>query len=69
MDRQRRENGRVRVNMTRAVSILPEGKPLWGGPCQKVDMEESDVRPTGGKGSEQDPADRRRGKRRSVKKE
>ena len=43
--------------LTRAVSLLPEGKPLWGGPCQKVDIDEVDVRPTGGKGSDQDPED------------
>ena len=41
--------------LTRAVSTLPEGKPLWGGLCQKVDIEEVDLRPTGAKGSEQDP--------------
>ena len=41
--------------LTRAVSILPEGKPLWGGPCRKVDVKEVDVRLTGGKGSDQDP--------------
>ena len=28
-----------------------------GGTCQKVGIEEIDVRPTGGKGSEQDPND------------
>ena len=38
------------------VSILPEGKPLWGRPCQKG-IEEVDLRPRGGKGSEQDPDD------------
>ena len=38
--------------LTRAVSILPEGKPLWGGPCQKIEIEGVDVRPTGAKGSE-----------------
>ena len=43
--------------LTRAVSLLPEGKPLWGGPCQKVEIDEVDVRPTGGKGSDQDPED------------
>ena len=25
--------------LTRAVSILPEGKPLWGGQCRKVEVE------------------------------
>ena len=30
---------------------------LLGGPCRKVGIEEVDIRPTGGKGSEQDPAD------------
>ena len=43
--------------LTRTVSILPEGKPLWGGPCQQVDIKEVDVRPTRGKGSEQDSDD------------
>ena len=33
-------------------SILPEGKPLWGGPCRKLDIEKEDVRLTGGNGSE-----------------
>ena len=41
--------------LTRMVSILPEGKPLFGGPCQKVEIEEVDVRPSGGKESEKDP--------------
>ena len=27
------------------VSILPEGKPLWGGSCQKVEVEEVDLCP------------------------
>ena len=40
---------------TRAVRILPEGKPLWGGPCQRIDIEEVDVRLSGGNESEQDP--------------
>ena len=31
--------------LTRMVSILPEGKPLFGGPCRKVEVEEVDVRP------------------------
>ena len=26
--------------LTRMVSILPEGKPLWGGSCRKVKVEE-----------------------------
>ena len=43
--------------LTRAVSILPEGKPRWRGRCQEVDIEEVDVRPTGGRGSKQDPYD------------
>ena len=25
--------------LTRIVRILPEGKPMWGGPCQKVEGE------------------------------
>ena len=36
------------------VSILPQGKPFFGRPCQKIEIMEVDVRPTGGKGSEQD---------------
>ena len=44
--------------LTRMVSILPEGKALWGGPCQKVQVEEVDVRACGAKGSENnDPED------------
>ena len=31
--------------LTRPVSILPEGKPLWGGSCRKVEVEEVDLRP------------------------
>ena len=31
--------------LTWMVSILPEGKPLFGGPCQKVEIEEVEVRP------------------------
>ena len=34
-------------DLTRAVSILPEGKPLWGGTCPRIDIEEVDVRPRG----------------------
>ena len=30
--------------LTRMVSILPEGKPLWGGPCQRIEIEEVDAR-------------------------
>ena len=41
--------------LTRMVSILPEGKPLWRRPCQKIEIEEVDVRPTRGKKSEKDP--------------
>ena len=41
--------------LTRMVSILLEGKPLFGGPCQKVEIEEVDVRPRGGKESEKEP--------------
>ena len=29
------------------TAVLPEGKPLWGGLCQKIEIEEVDVRPTG----------------------
>ena len=43
--------------LTCMVSVLPEGKPLWGGQCRKVDIVEVDVRPTGGKGSENGPGD------------
>ena len=45
--------------LTSAVSILPEGKPLWGGPCQRIEIKEVDVRPTGGRGirSGQHPED------------
>ena len=35
--------------LTRAVSILPEEKPLWGGTSLKIEIEEVDVRQTGGK--------------------
>ena len=31
--------------LTQAVSILPEGKPLWGGPCHKTKIEEVDLCP------------------------
>ena len=41
--------------LTRIISILSERKPLYGGPCPKIKIEEVDVRPTGGKGSNQDP--------------
>ena len=41
--------------LTCMVSILPEGKPLWGGTFQKIEIEEVDVRPGGGKESEKDP--------------
>ena len=43
--------------LTRMVSVLPEGKPLWGGPCRKVGFGEVDVRPSGGKESKNDPED------------
>ena len=39
--------------LTRMLSILPEGKPLFGGPSQTIEITEVDVRPTGGKGIEQ----------------
>ena len=41
--------------LTWMTSILPEGKPLWGGPCRKAEIEEVYVRPTGGKDSRDDP--------------
>ena len=37
--------------------VLPEGRPLFGGPFRRVDIEEVEVRPCGGKGSNQDPED------------
>lgn len=43
--------------LTRAIGLLPEGRPLWGGPCLKVDIKEVDVKPSGAKSSEQDPND------------
>ena len=49
------EEGRSRVNLERMINILSERKPLYGGPCPKITIEEVDVRPTGGKGSDQDP--------------
>ena len=40
------------------ISILPEGKQLWGGPCQKIEIDDVDVRPIGAKGGEKnDPED------------
>ena len=39
-----KKNGFVST-LTRMVSILPEGKPLWGGSCRKVEVEEVDLRP------------------------
>ena len=36
---------------------MPEGKPLRGGPCRRTTIEEVDVRPPGGRDSEQDPND------------
>ena len=35
--------------------LTSEGKPLWGGTCPRINIEEVDVRPTGGKESEKDP--------------
>ena len=37
------------------LTILLEGKPLWGGACPKIGIEQVDVRPIGGKESEEDP--------------
>ena len=34
------------------IRILLEGKPLWGGTCQKIEIEEVGVRPTGGRDPE-----------------
>lgn len=54
--REGKKDGFVSTLM-RMVSMLPEGKPLWGRPCRKMELEEADVRPTGGKWSENDPED------------
>ena len=43
--------------LTQMTSVLPEGKLLWGGPCRKVEVEEVEVEPMGGKGSKEDPGD------------
>ena len=51
--REGKKDGFV-LTLTRMVSILPEGEPLWGGPCQRIEIEEVDVRPAGGKESEKD---------------
>ena len=58
VNKEGKEDGYVST-LTEAVSVLPEpeGKPLWGGPCQNVNIEEVDLRPSGAKGSEQDPDD------------
>ena len=40
-----------------AFCHLPEGKPLWGGLCRKVDIEEVDIRPAGRQGDQGDPED------------
>ena len=56
--------GRLRLyswSASSLVSILAEGKPLWGGPCQKIEIEEIDVRPAGGKESEKDPEEWEKG--------
>ena len=37
------------------IRLRRRGKPLWGGACQKVEIEEVDVRPAGGKDSQDDP--------------
>ena len=41
--------------LTRMVRILPEGKPLWVGPCRKIEIGEVDIRPTGGQDSPDNP--------------
>ena len=41
--------------LTRVVSTLSEGKPLWDGQCGKIEIEEVDVIPAGGKDSKDDP--------------
>ena len=45
VDREGKKDGFVST-MTRDMKILPEGKPVWG--CKKIEIEEVDVRPTGG---------------------
>ena len=55
--REREEERRFRVHINTHGQCSAGGKPLWGGPCRKVDIEEVYVRPTGGKGSENDPED------------
>lgn len=41
------------------MSVLPEGKPIWRGPCRKVDVEVIDIRLTKGKdgGDKNEPED------------
>ena len=51
VNKEGKENGYVST-LTRAVSVLPEGEPLWGRPCQKVNIEEVDLRPSGTRGSD-----------------
>ena len=36
VDKEGKKDGFVST-LTRMVSILPEGKPMWGGPCRKVE--------------------------------
>ena len=48
---ERKNDGFVST-LTRIVSILPEGKLLWGGSCQRVEIEEVDIRPCRVKGGE-----------------
>lgn len=40
--------------LTHMVTILTKGKPLWGGRCQRVEVEQIDIRPGGGRGSPDD---------------
>ena len=44
VNREGKKDGFVST-LTRMASILPEGKPLWGGSCRKVEVEEVDLCP------------------------
>ena len=53
--------------LTWAVRILPEGKPLWGGPCLEVEFERIDVRQAGARETNGTLTTRRHGKKKSEK--
>ena len=55
MGREGGEKGQVCFNPNSHGQYPTEGKLLWGGPCQRIEIEEVDVRLTGGKESEKDP--------------